>query len=84
MEDSISARARAGWVARAFDKLRLRAGPVAWVLCALCVAVSVVYKSIKCHTMRRVPWEATVITVWILLGMAAAGVVLAGVVKFLE
>lgn len=55
-----------------------------WLLLPLCAAVAIVYKSIKCNSMRRVPWEATVIFVWILIGMASAGAVLAGVVKFLE
>lgn len=55
-----------------------------WLLLPLCVAVAVVYKSIKCRTMRQVPREAAVIAAWILLGMAAAGAGLALVVKVLE
>lgn len=55
-----------------------------WLLLPLAVAVSIVYKSIKCRSMRQVPREATVITVWIILGMIAAAIVLAGVVKVLE
>jgi hypothetical protein len=55
-----------------------------WLLLPLAVAVSIVYKSIKCRSMRQVPREATVITVWIILGMIAAAIALAGVVKVLE
>jgi hypothetical protein len=55
-----------------------------WLLLPLAVAVSIVYKSIKCRSVRQVPREATVITVWIILGMIAAAVALAGVVKVLE
>lgn len=55
-----------------------------WLLLPLAVAVSIVYKSIKCRSARQVPREATVITVWIILGMIAAAIVLAGVVKVLE
>ena len=35
-----------------------------WLLLPLCLAVSVVYKSIKCRSMRQVPREALVITGW--------------------
>jgi hypothetical protein len=55
-----------------------------WLLLPLVAAVSIVYKSIKCRSMRQVPREATVIGVWIILGMLAAAVVLAGVVSALE
>lgn len=59
--------------------------PGAWdywylLLLPLCIAVAVVYKSIKCASMRQVPREATTITLWILFGMAAAGAVLVGIV----
>ena len=58
----------------------------AWplLLVPLCVGVAVVYKSIKCRYVRQVPREAAVLSVWILLGMAAAAAVLAAVVKALE
>ena len=55
-----------------------------WLLVPLCVGVAVVYKSIKCRYVRQIPREATVLTVWILLGMASAAAVLAAVVKWLE
>ena len=55
-----------------------------WLLLPLTLAVSVVYKSIRCKSMRRVPREAAVLTVVIILGMAVAGVVLALVVRGLE
>ena len=32
-----------------------------WLLIPLCVGVSIVYKSIKCRSMRTVPREAMVI-----------------------
>ena len=43
-----------------------------------------VYKSIKCASMSQVPREATALFIWILLGMAAAAAILAGVVKVME
>lgn len=55
-----------------------------WLLLPLAAAVSLVYKSVKCRSMRQVPREATAIAFWILFGMVAAAVVLAGVVKALE
>jgi hypothetical protein len=50
----------------------------------LCVGVSVVYKAIKMPSMKQVPREAAVITMWILLGMAGTAAVLSGVVRILE
>jgi hypothetical protein len=55
-----------------------------WLLVPLCGGVAVVYKSIKCRYARQIPREAAVLSVWILLGMAAAAAVLAAVVKALE
>ena len=55
-----------------------------WLLIPLALGVSLVYKCVKCRTMREVPREAAVITVWIILGMVAAAVVLAGLVRALE
>jgi hypothetical protein len=54
------------------------------LLLPLTIGVSIVYKSIRCRTMREVPREAAAITIWILLGMAAAALVLALLVKTLE
>jgi hypothetical protein len=56
-----------------------------WVLLLpLCLAVSIVYKSIKCPSMKMVPRQALSITVLILLCMAGAAAVLSGLVRFLE
>ncbi len=55
-----------------------------WLLLPLCFGVSVVYKSIKCRNMKAVPLQALLITIYILLSMAAAGAALAGVVRVLE
>jgi hypothetical protein len=55
-----------------------------WLLLPLCVAVSLVYKSIRCRTMKEVPRETLSITITIIVGMAAAALVLALVVRGLE
>ena len=55
-----------------------------WLLLPLAIAVSVVYKSIKCGSMRQVPREAAGIAVWIVLGMVAAAAALAALVHGLE
>ena len=55
-----------------------------WLLIPLSAAVSVVYKTVKCRTMRQVPREAAVITLWIILGMVAAAVALALIVEAVE
>ena len=53
-----------------------------WLMLPLVAGVSIVYKAIKCHSIRSVPREATVIFVWILVVMVLAGGALAGVVKW--
>jgi len=53
-----------------------------WLIIPLCAGVAIVYKSVKCQTMNRVPREALVIFVWMLVGFAAAAGALAGVVKW--
>lgn len=57
-----------------------------WYLLALplCLAVSVVYKSIRCRSMRTVPREAAKATAWIILGLVGAAVALSVVVKAFE
>jgi hypothetical protein len=57
-----------------------------WYLLALplCAAVSVVYKSIRCRSMRKVPREAAKATGWILAGLILAAVVLGVMVKVME
>jgi hypothetical protein len=55
-----------------------------WLLLPLTAAVALVYKSIKCRSMRQVPREAAAIAIWIVLGMAVAAVVLSGVVRAME
>jgi len=54
------------------------------LLIPLCVAISIVYKSIKCQSMNQVPREAGVILFWILVGIGIAGATLAGVVRVME
>ena len=57
-----------------------------WYLLAvpLCAAVSIVYKSIRCRSMRKVPIEAAKATGWILVGLVSAAVVLLAVVELME
>lgn len=49
-----------------------------WLAVPLTIAVSVVYKTIKCRQVSQIPREAAVIALWILLAMigVAAGVLL--------
>ena len=55
---------------------------IAWAL-PICAALSIVYKSIRCHRMSSVPREAFVIFITIVGGMIVAAVVLSLLVKFL-
>jgi len=54
-----------------------------WIvtLIPLCLGVAIVYKAIKCNSMRQVPKQALMITLWIIGGMGAAAVLLAVIVK---
>jgi hypothetical protein len=56
-----------------------------WYLLALplCLGISIVYKSIRCDTMRRVPREALVLCVFILVVMGLAAGALAALVQVL-
>jgi hypothetical protein len=53
------------------------------LLLPLCLLFSVVYKAVRCETMSQVPRAAAEITFWILLGMGAAAVGLAAIVRIL-
>ncbi len=55
-----------------------------WLLVPLCAAVAIVYKSIRCRSMKTVPREASVIFLWILVCMVVAGAALSGIVRILE
>ena len=46
------------------------------MLLPLCLGVSIVYKSIKCHEMKQVPREAAVIFAMIIGGIVGAALVL--------
>ena len=50
----------------------------------LTVGVSIAYKSIKCRSMSQVPREATQISILILIGMAAAALVIWWIVRAME
>ena len=50
----------------------------------LTAGVSIVYKSVKCRTMKQVPREAAVIAFWILAAMIGAAVGLALIVRLTE
>ena len=55
-----------------------------WLLLPLCFGVSVVYKSARVDSMRRVPLEALKTTIWIVAGMAVAAAALLLLVRTLE
>jgi hypothetical protein len=54
------------------------------LLLPLVIAVAVVYKAIKCRTIKQVPREAASIAAWILVCFAAAAVALVVLVKLME
>ncbi len=58
----------------------------AWYLLALplCLGIAIVYKSVRCETMRRVPRQAAILFGFIIAVMIAAAGVLAALVTALE
>lgn len=54
------------------------------LLIPLTVGVAIVYKSVKCRTMQKVPRESAELTGWILLFMLVAAIALAVVVRGIE
>ena len=55
-----------------------------WLLLPLCLLFSIVYKSVKCESVRQIPRQALTITFWILLAMAAAAAALTVLIKIQE
>ena len=49
----------------------------------ICAALSIVYKSIRCHEMKRVPREAGIIFLTIIGGMLLAAALLVVLVKWM-
>ena len=66
------------------DMMVAAGGAVGMLLIPLTVGVAVVYKSIKCRKMSKVLRESTELTLWILLFMVIAAVVLTGLVRGVE
>ena len=54
------------------------------LLLPLCLAISIVYKAIRCESMRRVPREAIGLFVFIIVVMVAAAGALAALVNILR
>ncbi len=54
------------------------------LLLPLCLGVAIVYKSIKCNRMSRVPREALQLFLTIIVVMVIAAGALAGLVRILE
>jgi hypothetical protein len=54
------------------------------LLLPLCLAVSVVYKGVRCNNMSRVPREATGLFITIVLGMIVTAAALAGLAAILD
>ena len=54
------------------------------LLLPLCLAIAIVYKAIRCESMKRVPREAIGLFVFIIVVMVAAAGALAALVNFLD
>ena len=51
----------------------LHAGTVLWLVIPLCAAVAVVYKTLRTKDVRRLPWEAGGLLLYIAAGLVALG-----------
>jgi membrane protein YdbS with pleckstrin-like domain len=54
------------------------------LLLPLCLAISIVYKSVRCESMRRVPRDALVLFIVIVVVMIASAGALAAIVELME
>jgi hypothetical protein len=68
------------------NALPIWAAPWIWplLLLPLCAAVAIVYKSVRCSQMSRVPREASILFITILLGMIFTAAALAGLAHILQ
>lgn len=57
-----------------------------WYLLALplCAGVAIVYKSLRAKSMRRLWWEGTRATLWILVGLTGAAAALLVALRIVE
>ena len=54
------------------------------LLLPLCLAITIVYKSVRCESMRRVPREALVLFAVIIVVMVASAGALAAIVELMD
>jgi flagellar basal body-associated protein FliL len=54
------------------------------LLIPLCAALAIVYKTIKCGAVRRIPREALTLFITIIVCMVMAAAALAGIVRLME
>lgn len=55
-----------------------------WLLLPLAFGISVVYKSVRVDSMRRLPLEAVRLTIWIVAAMAIAAAALLLLVRIMS
>jgi len=69
-----------------FDPLPIWTRTWIWplLLLPLCLAVSVVYKCVRCQDMEDVPEESALLFITIVLGMAVTAAALAGLAALLD
>ncbi len=57
-----------------YNPMRLSVGTVLWLVIPLCVAVTIVYKTIRTDNLKRLPVQITFLVGYILVGLAVLGV----------
>jgi len=56
-----------------YNPIALPFDSLLWFLLPLCVAVAVVYKTVRTHDLRRLPLEILVLMGYMLVGLIALG-----------
>jgi hypothetical protein len=51
----------------------LHAGVVLWLVIPLCASVALVYKALRVRDVRRLPWEAGFLLLYMVAGLATLG-----------
>ena len=55
---------------------------ILWLLIPLCIAVAIVYKTVRTESLRRLPLEILILIVLMVLGLVSLGVSLTLIVDY--
>jgi len=64
------------------NPLHIPASAALWLVIPLCASVAILYKAIRVHDVRRLPWEAAKLILYMVSGLVALGAGLWAIVKY--